>query len=76
MQVHLALCCKAMLPLLWTGHVSASLHTPNGGRPLTQLSRRLARHPDGVSHLALFSPNAMDWRGVRKLVDLGCAHAS
>ena len=76
MQVNLVLSCKAMLPLLWTGHVSASLDTPNGGRPLTQLSRRLAKHPNGVSHLALISPCAMGWRGTRKLPDLRCAHAT
>ena len=74
MQVNLALCCKAMLPLLWTGVVSVRLDKPGGGRSVTQLSRCLAQHPDGVSHLRLFTKG--NWRHTRKLIDLRCAHAA
>ena len=74
MQVNLALCCKAMLPLLWTGFVSVRLDKPSGERPITQLSRCLAKQPNGVSHLRLYSQG--EQRGTRKLIDLRCAHAS
>ena len=52
-QVNLALCCKAMLPVLCMGHVSARLDKPN--KPLTQLTRRLAKQPNDVLHLQLFA---------------------
>ena len=73
MQVDLALCCKAMLPLLCTGHVGVHLYKRDGGRALTQATRCLLQQPDGVSHLKLYAQGSI--RGTRQLIDLGCAHA-
>ena len=53
MQKHLALCCKAMLHVLSMGNVVVMLGNPNGGRPLLQLNRCLAKQPNGVLHLAI-----------------------
>ena len=72
LQANLALCCKAMLPILCMGHVRVRLDEPDGGMPLTQLTRCLTKQPDGVSHLDLFTDEYL--RGTRKLIDLRCAH--
>ena len=71
-QANLALCCKAMLPILCMGHVSARLDKADGGRPLTQLSHCLREQPNGVSHLRLASQDAIC--GTHQLVNLRCAH--
>ena len=73
MQVRLALCCKALLPILCKGFVRVRLDKPKGERSLIQLTRCLSQQPGDVSHLKLFS--RMPMRGIRKLIDLRCAHA-
>ena len=72
-QINLALCCKASLPILYKGIVSLRLDRPNGGRLLTQLSRCLAKQPDGVTHLHLFSCGNV--RSTHQLVGVRCAYA-
>jgi hypothetical protein len=74
MQVNLALCCKAMLPVLYKGFVSVGLDKPKRERPLLQLSRCLSQQPDGVSHLKLFSSTGFR-RDTRQLIELRCAYA-
>ena len=72
MQVNLALCSKAMLPLLYKGSVMVRLDKPKGERPLTQFTRCLSQQPAGISHLNLYTDGSV--RGTRKLIDLRCAH--
>ena len=55
MQVNLALCCKARLPVLYKGNVSARLDKLDGGSHLSQFTQILSQQPNGVSHLKLFS---------------------
>ena len=55
MQGNLALCCKAMLPLLYMGFVRVRLDKAEGERPLSRFTRCLSQQPDGVVHLKLFS---------------------
>ena len=71
-QVNLALCCKAMLPVLCIGTVSVWLDHSSGVRPLAQLSSCLRKQPDGVSSLSLISLGKI--RSTHHLVDLRCAH--
>ena len=71
MQMHLALCCKAMLHVLSMGNVVVRLGKPIGARPLLQLNRCLAKQPNGVQHLAIMSSGKV-W-GTRQLMDLRCA---
>ena len=77
MQGNLALCCKAMLPLLYKGIVSVRLDhhddEAEGEKPLSQLTRCLSQQPDGVSHLELFSIKLR--HDTCDLIDLRCAHA-
>ncbi len=76
MQAHLALCCKALLPILGVGHVRVRLDTPGPGRPLLNATRCLTKQPSGAVHLDVVS-----WTGhlgtacTRHLIDLRCAHA-
>ena len=69
LQARLALCCKAMLPILCAGHVSVRLDKPD--EPSTQLTRCLERQPDGVSHLELWGTG--NHPGINQLIDLRCA---
>ena len=77
LQVNLALCCKAMLPILYMGHVSVTLHEDDNGRPLTRLSRRLKNQRGGVSHLEVVGQRNIIAPGppceARGLIDLRCA---
>ena len=72
-QVNLALCTKALLPVLYKGLVSVELDKPGDEMPLTQLTRCLSQQPDGVSQLKLFSSRLR--RDAYDLIDLRCAHA-
>lgn len=71
MQVNLALCCKGMLPMLCMGTVRVKLDKPDSERPLTQLSRCLAKQPNSVLHLKLFTNAVL--RGTDEVIDLRCA---
>ena len=75
MQTHLALSCKALLPILGMGHVRVNLG--KSGRPLLSATRCLTKMPCGASHLDVFSWVGHDkqWLGTRHLIDLRCAHA-
>ena len=80
MQAHLALCCKALLPILGMGHVRVNLDAPKTGRPLLNATRCLRKQPSGVSHLEVFSRDYSDSQrktrpATRQLVNLRCAHA-
>ena len=72
MQVNLAISCKAMLPILCTGHVRVRLWgEPNGGksgRILRKLSHALVEQPSGIVHLDLYSRGP--WASTRQLLDL------
>ena len=77
MQAHLALCCKALLPVLGMGHVRVNLDKPASGRPLLKATRCLTKQPSGASHLEVFSWVGYcqeKWLGTRHLIDLRCAH--
>ena len=55
-QNQLAVCCKAMLPVLSMGHVRLTIDPMNGSSPLLPLTRRVTtRQPSGVSHLEVTS---------------------
>ena len=73
LQANLALCCKALLPTRCIACVYARLDNCKTNEHLTQLTRCLKKHPDGVSHLVLLSQDSM--RGIHQLIDLRCAHA-
>ena len=49
-QVNLALCCKAMLRILFMGHVAVG-PSANAKRPLLKITRGLSDQPSGVTHL-------------------------
>ena len=79
MQIHLALCCKALLPILRMGHVRVNLDKHKSGRPPLNATRCLImKQPSGASHLEVFSWVGYcqeKWLGTRHLIDLRCAHA-
>ena len=78
MQAHLALCCKALLPILGMGHVRVNLNTPKTGRALLNATHCLTKQPGSVLHLEVCSwnPNRVYNRpGTRNLIDLRCACA-
>ena len=79
MQARLAVCCKALLPILGMGHVRVNLDTPGSPeRPLLNATRCLTKQPGGVSHLELYAWDAYeDYErpGTGHLVNLRCAHA-
>ena len=58
MQSHLALCCKATLPILCMGHVKLTTDEHQGKRPLLQAARCLMKQPNSVSHLEMWSRTA------------------
>ena len=69
MQGNLALCCKALLPILSMGRVvMTSPDEVYGGRPLLQLTRCLTEQPDKVTHLEL--RNFGEILGTRRLMGL------
>ena len=77
-QNHLALCCKATLPILCTGHVRVRIDKHERERHLLQATHCLTKQPSGVSHLEVL-PREFDAEYVRpdtrNLVDLRCASA-
>ena len=78
MQAHLALCCKALLPILGMGHVRVNLGTPGSGTHLLNATRYLTKQPDGVSHLDVHSledNEGPERPGTGHLIDLRCADA-
>ena len=75
MQAHLALSCKALLPILGMGHVRLNADEPNS---LLNATRCLKEQPSGASHLEVFSEIG-NYRGkltfaTRRLIDLRSAH--
>ena len=59
-QIHLALCCKATLPILSMGHVRVGIDEHGRDehereRPLLQAARCLTKQPSDVSHLEVWS---------------------
>ena len=76
MQNHLALCCKAALPILCMGRVGVHTDKQKRDRPLLQATRCLMKHPGGVSHLEVWSTSDEGYHlDCRHLIDLRCAHA-
>ena len=78
LQAHLALCCKALLPILGMGHVRVNLDAHKNTRPLLNANRGLRKQPNGASHLHMFSFDGYCGTicfGTRRLIDLRCAHA-
>ena len=77
-QSHLALCCKATLPILCTGHVRVRTDKHERERHFLQATHCLTKQPGGVSHLEV-SPRDIcadiDRLDTRPLVDLRCASA-
>ena len=72
-QIDLALCCKATLPILCMGHVRVTINPLVCKRALLQLTRCLTEHPSGVLHLEL---NSFPQRSsIHGLTDLRCACA-
>ena len=71
MQAHLALCCKAMLPIISMGHLV--VRAPGnlyGGRPIRQVTRLLTKQPGNVSHLELRAWDHI--LGTGRLIELRC----
>ena len=78
MQAHLALSCKALLPILGMGHVRVRIDWHEDGRPLLNATRRLMKQPGSASHLEVFSKEGycgISCPSTRHLIDLRCAHA-
>ena len=80
MQGHLALCCKATLPILCMGHVNVRTNRLERERPLLQATRCLTKQPDGVSHLEVSSRHSNCGLSMmcsdvstHHLIDLRCA---
>ena len=59
MQAHLALCCKATLPILCMGHVTISTNKHKQEGPLVKATHCLTKQPGGVSHLEVVSNNGI-----------------
>ena len=78
-QGHLALCCKATLPIMCMGHVRVITDNLSNERRLHQATRCLTKQPGDVSHLEVtwwgIYHNRKDWVGTRRLIDLRCAFA-
>ena len=74
-QIDLALCCKATLPILCMGHVRVTINEQKCKRALLQLTRCLTKHPSGVRHLELRSPKGGDKCSIHGLIKLRCVHA-
>ena len=72
-QSHLALCCKATLPIVCMGHVRVRTSEHERQRPLSEATRCLARHPGSVSHLEVSSIDVYAYLDTRHLVALRCA---
>ena len=68
MQSHLALCCKATLPILCMGHVTLNTDKHQGERPLLQAAHCLTNQPSGVSHLEVWSRSVDIEDGTRRVV--------
>ena len=78
MRAHLALCCKATLPILSMGYVTVRIVTHTRERPLLNATRCLMKQPSGASHLEVNSWNhyvAKERPGTHHLIDLRCARA-
>lgn len=76
MQGHLALCCKATLPVLGMGRVGVTTGEQQRERPLVQATRCLVKQPGGVSHLEVVSSITDTYcLDTRHLIDFRCAHA-
>ena len=78
-QSHLAVCCRATLPILCMGHVRVSINELERERPLIKATRCLMKQPGGVSHLEVLSRDVHAEGGClgahHLLADLRCASA-
>ena len=77
LQANLAMCCKAMLPILCVGTVDAWLDNRQRSQTdmdaaLVRLSRFLERQPSTVSNLNILVFGK--YNDMRRLIDLRCAH--
>ena len=72
-QSHLALCCKATLPILCMGHVRVTTKEHEGKKPLLQATCCLAKQPGGVLHLEVLSRDYYAWLDTRRHVNFRCA---
>ena len=75
MQGHLALSCKATLPILGMGHVRMRTDEPEREGHLLKAMRCLMKQPGGVSHLHVSGMRTYADLDPRHLMDLRCAHA-
>ena len=66
-QSHLALCCKATLPILCMGHVRVKTDHHLYERRLRRATRCLTKQPGGVSHLEV------TWWGIDVNMGIGLA---
>ena len=78
-QSHLALCCKATLPIMCTGHVRVRTDRHERERHILRATHCLTKQPSGVSHLEV-SPRELRADFVRPdtrhLVDIRCVSCS
>ena len=75
-QSHLALCCKATLPIMCMGRVTVNIYDDDCERPLLQAAHCLTKYPADVSHLEVSSRiDVVYCLHSHRLVDLRCAHA-
>ena len=74
-QSHLALCCKATLPILCMGRVTMTTDERKRERPLLQAARCLTKQPGSVSHLMVSSSGyyGQNCADMRHVIDLRCA---
>ena len=80
-QSHLALCCKATLPILCMGHVTINTDKKQLEQPLLQATRRLIKQPSVVTHLEVWSRSSSCGNvrfivSTHHLIDLRCAMLS
>ena len=70
----MALCCKAMLPILGMGHVRLFIDPEDGGSPFRPLIRWMTTHqPSGALHLELVPYHPQKCH-VRRLMELRCPY--
>ena len=81
LQSHLALCCKATLPILCMGHVRVRINKQKRERAWSSLRQAaccLTKQPGGVSLLEVSSSTVYvgnEYLNAYPLVDLSCASA-
>ena len=69
---HLAVCCKACLPILCMGHVRVVTNNQERERQLLQATGCLTKQPGNVLHLEVSACTASARLETRHLVNLRC----